>query len=108
MFEILDEEEEAMEIELTYLTSYSSSSEAKCGKRDTVSKVRVQEDVLDEIRVFRKKYFKTHYRIHIEMFDIITRELHPILEHHNIGGSVSDVPEKLLLVFLNFAGSSNP
>ena len=107
MFEMLDEEEEAMEIELKYLTSYSIFSEPKnAGKRDTVPKVRVYEDVLDEIRVYRNICdFKTHYRIDIEMFDIILRELHPILERHNIGGSVPIHPEKQLLVFLNFMGN---
>jgi len=81
MFEMLNEEEEAMEIELKYLTSYSIFSEPKnAGKRDTVPKVRVYEDVLDEIRVYRNICdFKTHYRIDMEMFDIILRELHPIL-----------------------------
>ena len=41
----------------------------------------------------------------MEMFDIILRELHPILERHNIGGSVPIHPEKQLLVFLNFMGN---
>ena len=76
------------------------------GKRDTVPKVRVYEDVLDEIRVYRNICdFKTHYRIDMEMFDIILRELHPILERHNIGGSVPIHPEKQLIVFLNFMGN---
>ena len=49
--------------------------------------------------------FKTHYRITLDMFDVILRELHGKLESHNHGGSVPVAPEKQLLVFLNFMGN---
>ena len=46
-------------------------------KRSAVPKVRTCERVLCEMRMHRNiGVFKTHYRITLDMFDVILRELH--------------------------------
>jgi hypothetical protein len=49
---------------------------------EAVPKVRTYERVLCEMRMYRNiSDFKTHYRITLDMFDVILRELHGKLEH---------------------------
>jgi len=103
LFEIMSDEDEFMEIELKQSTNFACSS---INKRSAVPKVRTYERVLCEMRMYRNiSDFKTHYRITLDMFDVILRELHGKLERHNHGGSVPVAPEKQLLVFLNFMGN---
>lgn len=103
LFEIMSDEDEFMEIELKQSTHFSCSI---FNKRSAVPKVRTYDRVLCEMRMYRNiSDFKTHYRITLDMFDVILRELHGKLEHHNHGGSVPVAPEKQLLVFLNFMGN---
>jgi hypothetical protein len=75
-------------------------------KRRTTPKVRTYEQVLNEIKLCKNVGdFKIHYRIDLEMFEFLLRELHGSLERHNRGGSAPVQPEKQLLVFLNFIGN---
>jgi hypothetical protein len=104
IFEIMSDEDEFMNIEQS--TNFACSSINFNNKRSGVPKVRTYERVLCEMRMNRNiSDFKTHYRITLDMLDVILRELHGKLERHNHGGSVPVAPEKQLLVFLNFMGN---
>ena len=104
IFEIMSDEDEFMNTEQS--TNFACSSININNKRSAVPKVRTYERVLCEMRMYRNiSDFKTHYRITLDMFDVILRELHGKLERHNHGGSVPVAPEKQLLVFLNFMGN---
>ena len=95
IFEIMSDEDEFMNIEQS--TNFASSSININNKRSAVPKVRTYERVLCEMRMYRNiSDFKTHYRITLDMFDVILRELH---------GKLPVAPEKQLLVFLNFMGN---
>ena len=103
LFEIMSDEDEVIEIELKQSTNFACSS---INKRSAVPRVRTYERVLCEMRMYRNTSdFKTHYRITLDMFDVVLRELHGKLERHNHEGAVHVGPEKQLLVFLNFMGN---
>ena len=104
IFEIMSDEDEFMNIEQS--TNFACSSMNINNKRSAVPKVRTYERVLCEMRMYRNiSDFKTHYRITLDMLDVILHELHGKLERHNHGGSVPVAPEKQLPVFLNFIGN---
>jgi hypothetical protein len=91
----MSDEDEFMNIEQS--TNFACSSININNKRSAVPKVRTYERVLCEMRMYRNiSDFKTHYRITLDMFDVILRELH---------GKLPVAPEKQLLVFLNFMGN---
>jgi len=72
LFEIMSDEDEFMEIELKQSTNFACSS---INKRSAVPKVRTYERVLCEMRMYRNiSDFKTHYRITLDMFDVVLRE----------------------------------
>ena len=72
LFEIMSDEDEFMEIELKQSTNCACSS---INKRSAVPKIRTYEHVLCEMRMYRNiSDFKTHYRITLDMFDVVLRE----------------------------------
>jgi hypothetical protein len=71
----MSDEDEFMNIEQS--TNFACSSININNKRSAVPKVRTYERVLCEMRMYRNiSDFKTHYRITLDMFDVILRELH--------------------------------
>jgi hypothetical protein len=75
IFEIMSDEDEFMNIEQS--TNFACSSININNKRSAVPKVRTYERVLCEMRMYRNiSDFKTHYRITLDMLDVILHELH--------------------------------